>query len=231
MKYKITKNIKIVSIILLLLLIIAIVNFTFATHEVTNSELPKASNDTPNDIFLDEQKNYYLEDTDILIEDKEIKSLLEPSNENDALDLINIDPSNKESYDYYGKYVKVKNLNEIHVFTDGQRINFEKYDNVNPILEDGRTLIPLRAVSESLGAELEWDPINKKIIITYEDKNLILQLDSKIATINGTKTTLDVPAKSINGRTLVPIRFISENFGKKVEWFPYSSNLKIIYIY
>lgn len=107
------------------------------------------------------------------------------------------------------------------VFADPIRImvaNVYLELDVDPVVEDGRTLVPLRAIFESMGATVEWEPTTKTITGIQGDKIIILQLDNKIATVNGEKVELDVPAKAINGSTLVPVRFIGESLGAEVVW-------------
>jgi len=106
----------------------------------------------------------------------------------------------------------------IGVFVKGLDIDFEKYDNIKPVIENNRTLIPIRAISESLGAEVAWNAETKIITIKKDDIEIILEIDNKIATVNGVEKELEVAPKISNNRTLVPIRFISENLNLDVEW-------------
>lgn len=102
----------------------------------------------------------------------------------------------------------------INVTINGQALYFDQ----PPIMEKGRVLIPMRTIFEVVGANVEWSQKTKTVKVTKGTTNIILPLNSKQATINGTKKSLDVPAKSVNGRTLVPLRFVSEALGCKVEW-------------
>lgn len=111
----------------------------------------------------------------------------------------------------------------IVVYIDGKRVYFD----VPPQIEGGRTLVPLRAIFEALGCKVNWDSKTKNITATKGETKISLTLGSKKANINGVETILDVPAKEMNGRTLVPIRFVSEFFGTSVNWDPQ----KIINIY
>ncbi len=114
-------------------------------------------------------------------------------------------------------------MNNISVILNDKMIFFD----VPPIIEDGRTLVPLRAIFENLKAEIEWDDFTKTITAKKNDKTIRIQIGNKIATINGDQYNLDVPAKIINGRTLVPLRFISESFDAEVLW---DDKNKIVYI-
>jgi len=88
-----------------------------------------------------------------------------------------------------------------------------------PIIENGRTLVPVRFIGEAFGATIGWDPVKKTVSYVLEDKNIVLTIGSITAMVNGVKTTLDVAPKILpTGRTVVPVRFISESIGAKVDW-------------
>ncbi len=87
-----------------------------------------------------------------------------------------------------------------------------------PVIKEGRTLIPVRAITEGFGAELEWNSEEKKVTIKKGDKEIILYLDNRTAIVDGEEVELDVPSTAYNNRTYVPLRFIIENFGLKVDY-------------
>jgi competence protein ComEC len=103
---------------------------------------------------------------------------------------------------------------DISVLLNDQQIVFDQ----PPIIESGRTLVPLRAIFEALGATVEWIPETRTVVSTKESTSVRLQIDSVNAFINSKETTLDVPAQIVNGRTLVPLRFVGESFGLDVGW-------------
>ena len=98
-------------------------------------------------------------------------------------------------------------LNEIQLFF-----------NVPPVIEDGRTLAPLRAIGEALGAEVGWEGQSQVITLDMPATNIELKIGDPVAQVNGKDVVLDVPARIIDGRTLVPLRFVSEYFGADVQW-------------
>ena len=173
-------------------------------------------------------------------EDNPIESSVITSNTNiigdnmDTLDnslmTIFMEPAVSDNYDKICPLFEKSNITGIKMFVDGQLIEFSKYENVNPAIIDGRVLVPLRAIAENLGATVDWIPSDKLIRIKLYDKVVELVLDSKTALKNGQKINLDVPAKVISGRTLVPVRFISESFSKTVEWHPYNEKLNVLAI-
>ncbi|NEU30603.1 copper amine oxidase N-terminal domain-containing protein [bacterium LRH843] len=113
----------------------------------------------------------------------------------------------------------------INVNINGQTLYFDQ----PPIIEKGRVMVPMRTIFEVVGAKVEWSPKTQTVKATKGNTIILLPLNSKQATINGTKKSLDVPAKSVGGRTLVPLRFVSEALGSTVEWKPAQSLVDITY--
>ena len=87
-----------------------------------------------------------------------------------------------------------------------------------PMIIDGRTLVPIRAIIESFGGSVEWDENTKTVILTLEDDIIRLIINSNLAYLNSTAETLDASPAVINGRTMLPIRFIAEGFNIAVAW-------------
>ncbi len=95
------------------------------------------------------------------------------------------------------------------------------YNDVAPIIENERTMLPARFVAEKLGATLRWDDVARKVIITDSNNTIIeLFIDSDKAYVNGDIKTLDSPAFIRDSRTYTPVRFICEALGADVNWNP-----------
>ncbi len=90
--------------------------------------------------------------------------------------------------------------------------------DVPPRIMNGRTMVPLRFVGEAMGAEIEWEGTEQKITFTLFGKQIILRVGASTAMVNGEPVMLDASPTIIGGRTLVPVRFVSENLGAKVDW-------------
>ena len=92
-----------------------------------------------------------------------------------------------------------------------------KFDNP-PVIKDGNTLIPLRALSEGFKAEVNYDESAKTVTIIKAETTIVLTLGESTATVNGKTVELGVEAELLNNSTYVPLRFIAEALGLEVEW-------------
>jgi len=97
---------------------------------------------------------------------------------------------------------------------NGQRLYFDQ----PPVMQEGRVLVPLRGIFENLGADVLYTPATKTIKATGDGNTVELTLGERQAFINGRQVYLDVPAGTIGGRTMVPLRFVSEAMGADVKW-------------
>lgn len=107
---------------------------------------------------------------------------------------------------------KVKNMS-IEVLVDAHRVAFP---DVRPQIQNGSTLIPLRFVTDKLGGKLSLT--GKKISIEKDGRQIAMTIGERTAAVNGETVTLDTPSVAVNGRTLVPLRFVSEALGEPVKW-------------
>lgn len=115
----------------------------------------------------------------------------------------------------------------VDTFVNGICIDYDKYGSVKPVIENGRTLAPVRAITEALGAEVVWDGETQSITITRDDIIIEMTVGSTSAYVNGTETELDTAPEIRNDRTLVPVRFIAESFCLNVSWDENSQSIII----
>ena len=104
--------------------------------------------------------------------------------------------------------------NDIIVKLDGQTISFD----VPPQVINERTMVPLRAVFEALGATVDWNQDTRTVISEKDGIKISLTIDSSVMYVNGKAVSLDSPACVVDNRTLVPIRAISEAYNATVDW-------------
>lgn len=102
----------------------------------------------------------------------------------------------------------------ITVNYEGSMISFD----TPPFLEDGITMIPMRAIAEKIGAEVIWSPSSKIVTIKRNGDVLEIPAGGTIATKNDENIPLDMPAKIVDGRVFVPLRFVGEQLGLNVVW-------------
>lgn len=108
----------------------------------------------------------------------------------------------------------------VRVVVDGTEVVF---DVLPFISEKNTTLVPMRKLFNALGVSndnIQWDDATRTVTAQKGETSIILRIDSDQALVNGTLVTLTQPAILKDGRTLIPLRFVSENLGLKVHWNP-----------
>lgn len=103
----------------------------------------------------------------------------------------------------------------IRVRVNGDRVHF---DGVGAQEIDGRVMVPLRGVLEKLGAFVDYDESTQTVTANRHGIHITMQLGHRHATVNGQDTRMDVPAQTLHGSTMVPLRFIGEALGADVRW-------------
>jgi multiple sugar transport system substrate-binding protein len=86
------------------------------------------------------------------------------------------------------------------------------------LITNGRTMVPLRFISEAMGATVAWDAATRTANLTLADNKIALSISKTVAKVNGYDVMLDAPAAIVNAKTLVPIRFIAESMGATTAW-------------
>ena len=102
----------------------------------------------------------------------------------------------------------------ISVLLNGNLIRFDQ----PPVIKDDRTLVPLRAIFEALGATVDWDGTTQTVTSVRGDKKVVLTIGNDVLYVNSQEVKLDVPAQLISDRTMVPVRAVAESFDCFVDW-------------
>lgn len=105
---------------------------------------------------------------------------------------------------------------KIHMINQTDGVPIEISSDASPEVKNNRTMVPLRVISENLGATIKWS--DSKIILTNSNVEVILQQNNKRAVINGKTVLLDAKPYMKNNRVMVPLRFIAETFGCNVSY-------------
>lgn len=108
------------------------------------------------------------------------------------------------------------------LFLNGERL----YSDIAPVIVNGRTMVPIRVISEAFGCEVEYYPTDPQygnrpwVSIDGDGLHIELIIGDDTALVNLVDYPLDVPSQVVYGRTMVPLRFIGEAFGAGIEWQP-----------
>lgn len=89
---------------------------------------------------------------------------------------------------------------------------------VAPVMEAGRVMVPMRAIFEALGANVHWDAATRTIRAYRRESAIVLQMGSNTAWVNGPSVTIEAPPVSVQGNTMVPLRFVAEALAAEVNW-------------
>ncbi|MHA6482611.1 copper amine oxidase N-terminal domain-containing protein [Paenibacillus sp. strain BS8-2] len=106
----------------------------------------------------------------------------------------------------------------IHVYVQGLEVEFDQA----PIISNGRVLVPFRQIAEEMEISVTWDQKSKRVTAQYKSafkkKTVIIPVNGTTATVDNKSVKLDVPAKIVNGRIMVPLRFLTQSLGAQVDW-------------
>lgn len=134
----------------------------------------------------------------------------------DMEEAVAAEPEQDDMYAKLGELYDKAGQHGVKVFVKGKKVPFDVEPFITP---QGRTMVPLRAIVESLGADVKWDGKLRLVTVVKGDITVVLPVGSLRASVNGVEVTLDVPAVIVGDRTMVPLRFLSESLGAKVGWF------------
>ena len=105
-------------------------------------------------------------------------------------------------------------MNNITVIYDDKILSFA----TPPVIENDRTLVPMRFLFEQMGAEVSWDGATRTAVVEKASDEVSFSIDNTTARVNNVEKTMDVPARLVNEKTMIPLRFLSEELGYHVEW-------------
>ncbi len=101
------------------------------------------------------------------------------------------------------------------------------YLDFDGVIVEGRTMVPVREITEEFGGEVLWDGNQNLAIMKIDGQEVIITAESNEITVNGVSVMLDVPAKLINNKMMIPIRKLAELLRAEVDW---DGVLKCVYI-
>jgi len=101
--------------------------------------------------------------------------------------------------------------------------------NTKPIVVNGRTVVPIRVIVETMGGKVGWDGPTKEITMKTADHTVVMWIDKKDLEVDGQTKEMDIAPFELNGRTLVPVRFVAENIGCVIDWISKTQQIVIVY--
>lgn len=159
--------------------------------------------------ITEELKAKYEELAEQLEEQTELLQALEVQKE--LLDRF-YKPGDTELYKKLGELYEKAGDQSLKTYINGTEVEMD----VTPFVEKGRTLVPVRAISASLKADVNWNGENRTVEVVRGETKITLYLDSSEADVNGNKVKLEAAPVMKNGRVFLPLRFIGEQLNAKV---------------
>jgi len=149
---------------------------------------------------------------------------------NDYTFLVETERENNYNNEYnYPKTTIILEVNNPYMKVNGVPQLIDGTRGTVPIIVNGRTMLPARALIETLGGSTFWNDASRGINIILGGKNIYLTLDNTLAYVNGEAKYLDVAPASINGRTMIPVKFVMDNLGASVIWNGATGTVTITY--
>jgi hypothetical protein len=120
-------------------------------------------------------------------------------------------------------------IGESTMNVNGEFVEIDPGRGTAPIIANGRTLLPIRAVVETMGGHADWDEHEQKISIAALGHTLEMRIGRTDITADGRAASMDVTPEIISGRTMLPLRFVAENTGCLIEWIGSAQEVVIVY--
>ncbi len=196
---------KIISFILVLSLLLSLTSVTYAKKDNDNG-------------FGREKKTHYFQEntSGSALTKKEIQAMIKERRQNayDSYSEEEIEALKNAKKEINNRFKSAKVLDVDGVTLNGHVIKFDS----PPYIKGGRTVIPVRAITQGLGASVSWDPETRTVTVEKDGIVIELPIGSNIAIVNGVEVEMDTNADITNARTYVPIRFIVETFKLGIHW-------------
>ena len=205
---------KLLAIVLALALVFSM-SVCFAEDAATDAAKEKTKVEATQDTATEEKAEEVAEDA---ATEEKTEEVAEDAATEEKAEEVTEDAATEEKTEEVTEEVGTEEEAEdvIKVTLDGTPIVFP---DQQPVIINGRTLVPLRAIFETIGAVVTWDNDTNTAMAVKGDTYIFVQIDNTLLIKNNEKIELDVPAQLINDRTMVPVRAIVEAFGEyTVDW-------------
>jgi len=137
---------------------------------------------------------------------------------NNLMQAARNNPQMMSNYQTIGQLMNQMGEYGIKVFANGNQVDFSTM-GVQPMIREGRTLMPVRALMAALGGQVNWDPSTQTVTATNGNTTISMQIGAGNMLVNGQPVSLDAPATIVNGRTMLPLRAMAQAMGMNVNWY------------
>jgi uncharacterized repeat protein (TIGR02543 family) len=127
-----------------------------------------------------------------------------------------------------GNLITLK-IDDPYMYVNGVKQEIDPGRGTAPMIVGGRTIMPIRAVVEAMGGNIAYEDSTRAITLAAKGHSIIMWLDQQNFVVDGQSLSMDVAPASINSRTMVPLRFASENLGCDVKWIDATRSVEIRY--
>jgi hypothetical protein len=116
-----------------------------------------------------------------------------------------------------------------YMIVNEETLEIDPGRGTSPIIVNGRTMVPIRAIVESMEGTVGWNESTQSITLDGQGNSLAMSLGSTNIIVNGEQGEIDIAPFISNGRTLLPVRFVAENLGTQAEWIGSLQRVIIVY--
>lgn len=127
------------------------------------------------------------------------------------------------------KHFMLMQLGKETMLVDGDTVEIDPGRGTTPQVIQGRTLVPIRAVIETMAGAVDWDGADQKVTLEANGHRVEMWLGSKDIMVDDEPMTMDVAPDVINERTMLPVRFVAENVGCQIEWIGSTGQIIIVF--
>ena len=112
---------------------------------------------------------------------------------------------------------------------NGQMVEIDPGRGTTPLISNGRTMVPIRAVIETMGGTVGWEDADQRVTLNAKGHTIEMWLERRDILVDGSASAVDVAPTTINERTMLPVRFVVENVGCAIEWIGSTQEIIIVY--
>jgi hypothetical protein len=128
------------------------------------------------------------------------------------------------------KHILVMTLGDPYMTVDERRLEIDPGRGTAPLIQNSRTLVPIRAIVETIGGSVSWTESEQMVGINYNGKDVQMWLGAKFMNVNGASQDIDVAPQTINERTMLPVRFAGEAIGVVIDWLNSKNQAVVVFV-